>query len=265
MGYSAAQVRKLFADYQKATDPSLRQAIRSLLVENFLYVVEHHAKRVWSKSGGLAELDDLIQDGNVGLMEAIDSYEADRGVVFVTFAVPRIRGAIIDGVRGRDWVPRIVRARTKHINNLINKASSQTGVRPSDEELIALVGGDKKVIRDGHAVSTSSLGTVIKNGESRDQVLEDTIQAPRQEEYDPDMSIRMRRLVTGFNETERAIFLQYFYKHMTMDHIARTTMSTKGKTSGKFLTESRVSQIMTSLLERIKADPVKMKYLLEAA
>jgi RNA polymerase sigma factor for flagellar operon FliA len=78
---------------------------------------------------------DLISYGMIGLIEAMERYDVAREVRFETFAMPRIRGAIIDELRSLDWVPRSVRARARHIERAIGELEARLGRAPTDEEI----------------------------------------------------------------------------------------------------------------------------------
>ena len=83
--------------------------VRDGLIESYLFLVGDAARRAHARLGGHVTLDDLESAGMLGLMDAVDSFDPGRGFAFETFAVHRIRGAMLDEVRALDWVPRSVR------------------------------------------------------------------------------------------------------------------------------------------------------------
>ena len=81
--------------------------LRNQLMEEHLYLVKYNAERIYAKLPDEVELDDLVSAGIFGLMDAINSYDLERGVKFSTYCAPRVRGAILDEMRSMDWVPRL--------------------------------------------------------------------------------------------------------------------------------------------------------------
>lgn len=80
------------------------------LWQRYVPLVRHEALRLQVRLPASVELDDLLQAGGIGLLNAVDRYDALQGTAFTTYAVQRIRGAMLDELRSRDWVPRSVRA-----------------------------------------------------------------------------------------------------------------------------------------------------------
>jgi DNA-directed RNA polymerase specialized sigma subunit len=99
----AEQVELVWKDYRQSQSTDSRNR----LLENFLPLVRYNAERIWARLPDGVDLDDLISAGVFGLMDAIDAYDCERGVKFETYCVPRIRGAMLDELRGMDWVPRM--------------------------------------------------------------------------------------------------------------------------------------------------------------
>ena len=95
----------LWSEYQQTREP----ALRNRLVVQYAPLVKYVAGRMRTRLPDTVDQDDLVSDGVLGLMDAIERFDPGRGLTFQTFAVPRIRGAIIDGMRAMDFVPRSVR------------------------------------------------------------------------------------------------------------------------------------------------------------
>src|SRR5690606_25232796 len=101
----------------------------------------------------------LVSYGVFGLIDAIDRYEPDRGFKFETFAAPRIRGAIYDGLRQLDWVPRSVRSRAREVERAIAELEQQLDRAPSDEELAAhLRIGEEELARWLASIAATTVG-----------------------------------------------------------------------------------------------------------
>ena len=94
-------------------------------VVTHLPFVEQLARRVAATMPHSIDIGDLVQDGVLGLIDAANRFDEDRGIKFETFAISRIRGAIIDELRALDWVPRSVRSRAREIERAIGQLEAQ--------------------------------------------------------------------------------------------------------------------------------------------
>lgn len=224
--------------------------LRNYLWQRYLPLVRYNAERVYSRLPDEVDLDNLIQAGSFGLMDAIRSFDLDRGVKFETFCAQRIRGAILDELRSMDWVPRLVRHRTSRVEQVRERLRALHGIRPTSEEIARELGCDeeevKKVLKDGHAVSMSSLSKQRYQSDGSREVREiDVIHDNRQ--ADPLSQVQRSDLKSmlckGLSRAERLIVVLYYYEGMTMKEIGMTLD----------LSESRVSQMHTLILQRLKA------------
>ena len=110
-------------------------ASRDHLIIHYSPLVKFVAGRVGAGLPSSVDPGDLVSSGVFGLIDAIERFEPDRGVKFETFAAPRIRGAIYDGLRQLDWVPRSVRSRARDVERAISELEAKNGRAPTDEEL----------------------------------------------------------------------------------------------------------------------------------
>src|SRR5258705_1488204 len=127
--------RKDIKDVWLAYKKSPSQALRNILMENYLHLVRYNAERIHVKLPDEVELDDLISAGIFGLMDAIEAFDMDRGVKFETYCAPRIRGAILDELRSMDWVPRLVRSRAHKMDGATKQLEVELGRAPTGEEI----------------------------------------------------------------------------------------------------------------------------------
>jgi len=97
-------LNEMWSEYVRARS----RTIRDSLIENYLYLVRYVAGKMSMSVPPSVEIDDLVSSGVVGLMDAIEKYDPNRDTKFETYAVSRIRGAIVDDLRSLDWVPRSV-------------------------------------------------------------------------------------------------------------------------------------------------------------
>lgn len=197
---------------------------------------------------------DLISYGLVGLISAIERFDPTREIKFETYAITRIKGAIIDELRSLDWVPRSVRARAREIERANAKLEHRLQRTPSDEELA----GELKIeLSELHesllAISHSSVAALDElwsvSDSSGDQVsLLDTIEDPAAP--DPsgaldvgDLKDRIADAIASLPEREKLVIALYYYENLTLREI--------GEVLG--VTESRISQLHTKAVLRLRS------------
>jgi len=228
-------------------------ALRNRLMEAYLPIVKFNADRIGAKLPDEVDGDDLVSAGIFGLVNAIDSFDLQRGVKFETYCAPRIRGAILDELRMMDWVPRLVRSRAAKLDSASRILRAELGRLPSEDELAKRLNATPaemdKLVRDGQTVSLVSLSRKhYETDSSRDvreiDVLEDRRgRNPLVETQKRDL----KELVTrGLSRAERLVLILYYYEAMTMREIG-TVLN---------LSESRVSQMHSSILNRLKSQLV---------
>jgi RNA polymerase sigma factor for flagellar operon FliA len=241
----AEEVDLLWKDYRQGK----RTELRNRLLENFLPLVRYNAERIWARLPDGVDLDDLISAGVFGLMDAIDAFDIERGVKFETYCVPRIRGAMLDELRGMDWVPRLVRSRASKLEATRKQLEVALGRPPSEIEMAERLGVSteefERLATDANAVGLVSLNKKWYETDGYKDVREIDILEDKKGE---DPTVRMQkkdlmRLVTkGLNRNERLIIILYYYEEMTMKEIGLTLD----------LSESRVSQMHSSIIMRLK-------------
>ena len=225
------------------------QELRNRLIEQYFPLVRYNAERVWAKLPDGVDLNDMISAGVFGLMDAIESFDLERGVKFETYCVPRIRGAMLDELRTMDWVPRLVRSKASKLEAARKSLEAHHGRPPTDQELAVKLelpmDEYEKLRNEASAVNLVSLNKKWYETDSYKDVREiDIIEDTKGE--DPTRGIQKRdvmKLVTkGLNRNERLIIILYYYEQLTMKEI--------GQTLG--LSESRVSQMHSSIVARLK-------------
>ena len=240
-----SDIREIWVKYKKTKE----RATRNFLMERFLHIVKYNAERIAAKLPDEIENDDLMSAGIFGLMDAIDAYDLNRGVKFETYCAPRIRGAILDELRSMDWVPRLVRSRANKLERLSRMLEAQFGRSPTEAEMANHLQMGKadyqKLLRDATAVTKISLSRKYSETDSSKDVCEiDVIEDKRGRNPVTDIQRKdIKNLVTrGLTRAERLILILYYYEEMTMKEIGVTLD----------LSESRVSQMHSSILKRLK-------------
>ena len=223
---------------------------RNLLMEHYITLVRYCAERLHSKLPDKVELDDLISAGIFGLMDAIDKFDPSIGVKFETYCSPRIRGSILDELRSMDWVPRLVRARSHQLGKATHTLETHFGRKPTEKEIAEELDMDMeefiRLQRDANAASLVSLSTNYTDGDSEKDIREIDIIKDKPSKH-PLIEAQKRDLnnllTKGLTRAERLIVVLYYYEEMTMKEIG-TTLD---------LSESRVSQMHSSIIARLKA------------
>src|SRR5207253_8297753 len=118
------------------------------LIQAYAPLVKYVAQRLACRLPDWICLDDLISTGVLGLMAAIAKYDPTRGTTFKTYAEWRIRGAMLDALRETDWVPRSVRLKEHALTQAYAELERQHGRPPTDEEVAAFLGLDRKTFAD---------------------------------------------------------------------------------------------------------------------
>ncbi len=233
--------------YQRHDRPT---TIRNYLWQKYAHLVRYIADRTYARLPNEVDVGDLISAGQFGLMDAIDLFDLSRGVKFETFCATRIRGAILDELRAMDWVPRLVRSRSAKVSSARQKFEMAEGRAPTDAEMQQILGVNdeefEKIKGDSRATGTISLTRKCFQSDGNKDVLEiDVIKDGSQRNPLAETQRRdIRELITkGLTRAERLIIILYYYEEMTMKEIGSTLD----------LSESRVSQMHSSILQRLKA------------
>ena len=242
-------VAKLWKTYKKSGE----QPVRNQLIEHYLPLVKNHAERLKAKLPGVVQVDDLTTAGVLGLMDAIEQFDPDRKVKFETFSAIRIRGSMMDELRGLDWVPRLVRQRAKMMSESTAALRSALGRQPSEQEVADHMNVPldeyRRIADDGRPANVFSIyGKRTSNnhnsGEGEDP--EDVANLCDERSANPLLLAQQKTLkdvlTRGFSRSERLIVVLYYYEQLTMKEIGATLD----------LSESRVSQMHTSIVNRLK-------------
>ena len=241
--------QSLWREYQSTRDPG----VRDRLILTYAPLVKYVAGRLGSGLPAHVEEADLVSYGLLGLIGAIDRFDPEREIKFETYAVARIRGAIIDELRSLDWVPRSVRTRAREIERAIAELERRLHRAPTDEEIAKQVGITVEELEDSLTeISRSSIAaldelwTATAGG---DQVaLIDTIEDtsgpdPQGALAQTELKEALGEAIARLPEREKLVVTLYYYEELTLREI--------GEVLG--VTESRVSQLHTKAILRLKA------------
>jgi RNA polymerase sigma factor for flagellar operon FliA len=246
----AVELKDLWRKYRANGDERARER----LVVAYSPLVKYVAGRMAAGLPTHVEEADLISYGLIGLISAIQRFDLEREIKFETYAIPRIKGAIIDELRALDWVPRSVRARARAIERANVKLEHKFQRAPSDEEMaseleLTIDEFQESLIQISNSTiaALDELWTVSDS--SGDQVsLLDTIQDP--EAPDPakvmdasELKDRVADAIARLPEREKLVIALYYYENLTLREI--------GEVLG--VTESRISQLHTKAVLRLRS------------
>ncbi|MBN2112940.1 MAG: FliA/WhiG family RNA polymerase sigma factor [Acidimicrobiia bacterium] len=224
---------------------------RGALILHYSPLVKFVAGRVGVGLPRNVEQSDLISYGMFGLIDAIDKFEPARGIKFETYAVNRIKGAILDELRALDWVPRSVRARAREIQRSLSELEHQLHRSATDEELAEHMGLSVSTLQDqlGEIATLGfvALDELVDPGERGSAAIGDLVADPRA--VDPGGSFEQQEsryvLIDAINrlaERERLVITLYYYEGLTLAEI--------GAVLG--VTESRICQIHTKAVMSLR-------------
>jgi len=249
-GVKEVELRDLWRRYKEEGDNGARER----LVVAYSPMVKFVAGRLGAGLPSHVEDADLISYGLVGLIGAIERFEPERGIKFETFAMTRIRGAIIDELRSLDWVPRSVRSRAREIEAAQAKLEHELQRAPTEAELASKLNLTEEELQsalleiaNSSVYALDELWTVSDS--SGDQVsLLDTIADegaadPQEALATTEVKDRLTEAIGGLPEREQLVVALYYYENLTLREI--------GEVLG--VTESRVSQLHTKAVMRLKS------------
>ena len=191
-------------------------------------------------------MDDLISDGLVGLINAIDKFDIEKKVKFETYANIKIRGAILDGLRELDWMPRGLREKSTVLENATRAAEAKSGRAPTDQEIASelniTMDDYLSMLNDVKVVSLLSLDSTLDYSEGTKRLI-DYIEDKNAKK--PDEMIERAELRTilvysikELKEIEKNVVALYYYEQLTLKEIGEVLS----------VSESRVSQIHTKII-----------------
>ena len=243
------ELAALWAKYKEHGDAQAREQ----LILNYSPLVKYVAGRLSSSLPQNVDTADLISYGIFGLIDAIEKYDTARGIKFETYAIARIKGAIIDELRAMDWVPRSVRSRAREIEAAYIKLENTLRRVPTDAEVAAEL---EISVKDLHDIFTKLSYTSVVSFEElwvggdkddhqsalstiEDENAEDPVAIFESAEIKEILAGAIERLP----EREKVVIALYYYEGLTLKEI--------GQVLG--VTESRVSQLHTKAVLRLRA------------
>lgn len=246
---AAAETESLWRRYKLMGDSEARER----LVLTFAPLCKYVAGRMGSTLPSYIDVEDLTSYGLEGLMDAIDRYEPERGVKFETFAITRIRGAMIDELRALDWAPRALRQSQRQLIRISGEIEQRTGRPASDRELARALGLEEselsELLAEIAASSMVALEEFFAPTASEDETLalgdaveDETSPQPHAATEHAILRDLLADAIVRLPERERIVVSLYHYDGLSLREI--------GDVLG--VTESRASQLRTKAIVRLR-------------
>ena len=220
---------------------------RDRLIVHYSPLVKFVAGRVGAGLPNSVDPGDLVSAGVFGLIDAVERFDASRGVKFETFAVPRIRGAVFDGLRSLDWVPRSVRSRAREVETAFTELEGRHGRAPTDTELSSHLKISapefQKWLNSIASTTVGPLDRALVAGAEPRALSGDIPDTPASIVEDGEVRRLVRGEVKRLPDREKLVLSLYYDEGLTLAEI--------GGVLG--VTESRVSQIHTKAVLHLRA------------
>ena len=246
---ASADIRTRYQDNQlPAEELPLAARERDQLLAEHLPQVRYIARRIHGRLPRNVPLEDLIHEGVIGLIDALEKFDPLKQVQLKSYAQFRIRGAILDSLRASDWSPRSLRMKARELEKGRLEMSAALGRSPTDSELAGHLGMEPpelaRLLAELQALDLGSLDTTSRNDER-----ELPSQCPDGSVADPfslclrgEIKSRLLQAMAGLGERERQVLTLYYAEELTMKEV--------GTALG--IGESRVSQIHSAAIMRLR-------------
>lgn len=215
----------------------------------YLQLVRHEALRLQVRLPASVDLDDLIQAGAMGLMNAVSRYDAQQGTAFTTYAAQRIRGAMLDELRNLDWAPRRVRRDARNVAAAIAKIEQQSGCHATETEIISALNISREeyrtILMETNNSQLFSLDTLYEDhSDAADHLFMATDdQNPLDTLVEHDLRQQIIAAIELLPEREQQVLSLYYQDELNLKEI--------GAVLG--VGESRVSQIHSQAIKRLSS------------
>lgn len=244
MGMSTAE------EQQKMLYAASGRLDKDVAVKHYAPLVRKLAHHLLAKLPANVEIDDIIQAGLIGLMDAVSRYEETAGAQFETYATQRIKGAMLDELRAADWLPRSVRKSQRNIEAAISKLQQKLKRAPTDTEIAKEMGVS---ISEYHELLTEARGLQLvhledfsdNDGDEEylDRHCPDTSEEPLERLHDARFKAALIQGIKELPEREKQLMGMYYEQDMNFREIAAVLG----------VTESRVCQLHTQAVSRLRA------------
>jgi RNA polymerase sigma factor for flagellar operon FliA len=243
---SEARIDVLWARYRSAGDADAREQ----LLARHLGLVHHVAREVARRIPSI-EIGELVSAGALGLMKALDSFDLSRGLAFSTYAVLRIRGAILDDLRSRDSTPRSVRMKRRKIESAAAALEGELGRSPTPKEIAERLEVDLETFwkwKDAVGIHCEADVPTNSKGQRASRDAENHADPAAglvsQQLVESEHTAQLQLLIGRLPEQQRRVLALYYYEELNLRQVGEVLK----------VSESRVSQIRSQALRRLKSE-----------
>ena len=242
---SEEELTALWGEYLK---DKTNKSIRDTLIVQYIYLIRYVVGRVKVTLPSTISIEDIAGYGVEGLINAIERYSPQKNTRFETYALIRIRGAILDRIRAQDFLPRSVRKKIKDIKNAQEHLKQELGRMPTTTEVASYLDMDPDKVLQLLSEDTTMTSLYDKKGNTDDSVeIIDTIQDtnklnPQEQAEEQNVKQELEKALKRLPERERIIMVLYYQENMTLKEIGSTIN----------MSESRVCQLHAQAIMKLK-------------
>jgi RNA polymerase sigma factor for flagellar operon FliA len=222
--------------------------IRERLIHNYLGLVRLVAGRLAIGLPQHVDKDDLISNGFFGLLDAVERFDPNRGIKFETYAVARIRGAILDAIRAQDWLPVSLRQKAKQYEQALAQLEHKLGRSAQDSEVAAALNITidelNHLLHQLNAATIIPLEEYVKSEPAAHQQLNPSHNVETEE-----IKLTLMKSIDKLPEKEKLVITLYYYEGLTLKEISLILK----------LSEARISQLHTKAVFRLRGSLSRIK------
>ncbi len=223
-----------------------RKVYEDQLVREHLPLVGYVVTEVAHRVPGHVSRNDLVSAGMLGLAQAARNFDPERGIAFDRFASTRIRGALLDELRGRDWASRSVRAKARTMQHATEELTAKLGRTPTNDEVAKVLNLDAetvhKLVDDVHRATVLNYESLALDGDAESFIATSSVDSPEDAIVDRERKAFLTDSVAALPERLRLVVIGYFFEERSMQDLADELG----------VSESRVSQLRAEALILLK-------------
>ncbi len=231
-------VERLWLIYSNTGDSS----IKTKIIENYFPLVRHIVSRMNVNLPSYLEYEDLISYGIFGLMQAVERYDAKKGIKFETYAYARIKGSIIDELRKIDWVPQGVRKKARKLQNAFSELEQHFGRSISDEDICDYFDITKEELQKTYAEIAALYGILSFDELIGYEATDKPSNLPDVQAEKEEIKDILGNAINKLPPREKQVVTLYYYEGLNFKEIAQVLE----------LTQGRISQLHTKSILRLR-------------
>lgn len=239
---------ELTAQWENYLNDKTNKVARDILIVQYIYLIRYVVGRVKVTLPATISIEDIAGYGVEGLINAIERYSPQKNTRFETYALIRIRGAILDRIRAQDFLPRSVRKKIKDIKAAQEHLKQELGRMPTTQEVAQYIDMEPEKVIQLLSEDTTMTSIYDKKGSNEDSIevidtIEDTNKLnPQEQAEEKNVKHELEKALSRLPERERIIMVLYYQENMTLKEIGETIN----------MSESRVCQLHAQAIMKLK-------------